>query len=317
MSEEGASPTERALTAVLDLADNGALLFQGGGLVCVRASARAAELIGLPRDAILGRPRAELVAAIAAGDDASARALGELAQVGSAETRREVVTLRAEPPRFVEWATAPAGDGATPGRVDVLIDRTAERALREEVARLLSKMAETALVDEVTGLANRRHFEAEIDREHRRSQRAWASYAIARVDVDGMGKLNDELGRDVADKLLRRVGEELKVARREYDLVARWEDDELVVLLPGIDVPAVKGVLARSLGAMRDAAQALAGREVTFCTGVALWIPPSTETAVDILTRAGTALTAAKLMGPGHLEIDASLAEWNDDTNAS
>jgi diguanylate cyclase (GGDEF)-like protein len=317
MSEEGASPTERALTAVLDLVDHGALLFQGNGLVCVRASARAVELLGLPRDAILGRPRAQLVAVIAAGDEASARALQGLASVGPSETRREAITLRTEPPRFVEWATAPAGDAASPGRVDVLLDRTTERALREELARLQTKMAETALVDEVTGLANRRHFESEIDREHRRSQRAWASYAIARIDVDGMGKLNEELGRDVGDKLLRRVGEELKVARREYDLVARWEDDELVVLLPGIDVPAVKGVLARSLGAMRDAARSLAGREVTFCAGVALWIPPSLETAGDIVTRAGTALTAAKLMGSSNLEIDASLAEWNDDTGSS
>lgn len=316
MPEEGASPTERALTAILELLDHGALLFQGDGLVCVRASAHAATVLGLPREAILGRQRAEIVAAIAAGDEASARALVGLAGVGSAETRCEAVTLQAQPPRFVEWRTAPAGDGASPGRVDLLVDRTTERALREELARALAKMAETALVDEVTGLANRRHFEAEIDREHRRSQRAWAPYAIARIDVDGMGKLNEELGREAGDKLLRRVGEELKVARREYDLVARWENDELVVLLPGIDVPAVKGVLARSLGAMRDAARHLAGREVTFCTGVALWIPPSIETAGDIFTRAGTALTAAQLMGAGSFEIDASLADWKDDTGA-
>src|SRR5439155_25636056 len=94
---------------------------------------------------------------------------------------------------------------------------------------------------------------------------------------------------------------------------ARWEDDELILLLPGIDVRAVKAVLKRSLGAMRDAARAVTGREVTFCAGVALWIPPSVETAADIVSRAGTALAAAKLMGRGSMEIDASTVEWKDE----
>lgn len=313
MSDQGASPTERALAALLELLDHGALLFQGDDLVCTRATSHAATLLGVAPGAILGRRRADLLAATVTGDEASARALQALSAVGPGEKRREAVTLQSTPPRFVDWATAPAGQGA---RVDVLVDRTTERALREELARVQAKMAETALVDEVTGLSNRRHFEAEMDREHRRSQRAWASYAIARIDVDGMGKLTEELGRDGADTLLRRVGEELKAARREYDLVARWDDDELIVLLPGIDVHAVSGVLSRSLGQMRDAGREVAGRDVTFCTGVALWIPPSIENAGDIVTRAGTALQAAKLMGAGSMEVDATLVEWRDDTGA-
>lgn len=309
MSDQGASPTERALAAILELLDHGALLFQGDDLVCVRVTSHTAALLGLPRDAIVGRRRSELLAAIVTGDEASARALSALSNVGLSEKRREAVTLQSKPPRFVDWATAPAGDG----RVDLLVDRTTERTLREDLARLQEKLAESALTDEVTGLSNRRHFEAEMDREHRRSQRAWASYAIARVDVDGMDRLLLELGRERADTLLRRVGEELRAGRREYDLVARWDEDEMIVLLPGIDAQAVGGVLARSLGQMRDAANAIAGRDVTFCTGVALWIPPSVENAGDVVTRAGTALQAAKLMGPGTMEVDATLVEWRDD----
>ncbi|MFO0591095.1 MAG: GGDEF domain-containing protein [Polyangiaceae bacterium] len=309
MSDEGASPTERALAAILELLDHGTLLFQGDDLVCTRITSHTAALMGLPKDAIVGRRRSELLGAIVTGDDASARAVAALANVGPAEKRREAVTLQSTPPRFVDWATAPAGDG----RVDLLVDRTTERALRADLAQLQAKMAETALVDEVTGLSNRRHFEAEMDREHRRSQRAWASYAIARVDVDGMDRLVEELGRAQADTLLRRVGEELRAGRREYDLVARWDDDELIVLLPGIDAQAVGSVLARSLGQMRDAARTVAGRDVTFCSGVALWIPPSIENAGDVVTRAGTALQAAKLMGPGTMEVDATLVEWRDD----
>lgn len=312
MSVEGGSPAERALWALFELLEQGALLFEGEGLTCVRASPRAAELLGVARDALTGKPRDALLSAIAPVDEAAGQALAALRAVGSGETRRESLTLGAPPSRMLEWVTAPAGDG----RVDLLIDRTAERALREEIARLQAKIEDTTLADDLTGLANRRHFEAESDREHRRSQRAWASYAVARIDIDGMGKLNAELGRDAGDKLLRRIGEELRAARREYDLVARWENDELIVLLPGIDASSVKAVLARSLGAMRDAAQAIAGREVTFCAGVALWIPPSVEGAADIVSRAGTALEAAKLSGPSSVEIDDSVVDWRNDTGA-
>lgn len=312
MSEEGGSPAERALSALLELLEQGALLFEGERLVCVQASPRAAELLGVPRETLAGKPRAELLASIAQVDAPTTLALEALRSVGAGDARRETLTLGGSPGRLLEWVTAPAGDG----RIDLLIDRTAERALREEIARLQARIEETTLVDQLTGLANRRHFEAETDREHRRSQRAWASYAIARIDVDGMARINTDLGRETGDKLLRRIGEELRAARREYDLVARWENDELIVLLPGIDASAVKAVLARSLGAMRDAGQAITGREVTFCAGVALWIPPSVEAASGIVSRSGTALEAAKLSGPGTVEIDDSSVDWRDDTGA-
>lgn len=307
MSEEGGSTAENALGALVELLEQGVLLFEGERLACVRASTRAAELLGVPRESLTGLGRDAILGAIAA-DPASIAALRSVAPT---ETRRASVTI-GTPPRTLEWVTAPAGGG----RVDLLIDRTAERALREEIARLTARIAETSLTDELTGVANRRHFESEADREHRRSQRAWASYAIARIDVDGMARLNAELGREMGDRLLRRVAEELRAARREYDLVARWENDELIVLLPGIDASAVQGVLARSLAAMRDAGHQTTGREVTFCAGVALWIPPSVEGASDILSRAGTALEAAKVMGPGNVEIDDSLVDWRDDTGA-
>jgi diguanylate cyclase (GGDEF)-like protein len=214
----------------------------------------------------------------------------------------------------VSWVSAPVRwSGHEVGRVDVLTDRSGERQLSDALERARARVAEISLTDDVTGLANRKHFESEIDREHRRSQRAWTSYAVARIDVDGMAALNEALGKTDGDRLLRRLSQELKAARREYDLVARWENDELVVLLPGVDGQSVKGVLSRSIAAMREVAVELTKREVTFCVGVALWTPPSVETANDIVERAGTALQAAQLMGPSTVEIDERRVEWKDD----
>jgi diguanylate cyclase (GGDEF)-like protein len=318
MSDGGATFADRALAAVLDLSGEGALLFEGEGLACHAASARGAEVLGLARDALAGKTRDELLAGLVPGDEATARALAALRGVAPAETRRETLAIKGDPPRVLSWATAPIlADGEPSGRVDLFADHTVEALLREDLERAYLKMASTSVVDELTGLANRKHFEHEMDREHRRSQRAWASYAIARIDVDGMANLNADLGRDGGDRLLRQISQTIKEARREYDLVARWENDELAVLLPAIDERSVKVVLARSLAAMRDAARAVAGREVTFCVGVALWIPPSIESAADIVQRAGLALRASKIMGAGHVEIDARMVEWKDDPSGA
>lgn len=314
MSEGNGTFAESALAAMLELLDEGALLFEGEALVCLSASKRAGELLGVPPDLLVGRARSELISAVAAEGPAALPALAGLLGAANGETVRAAIALAGEPPRIVDWASAPLlRDGRTIGRIDVLVDRTHQRQLEQALEIAREKMASISLVDELTGLANRRHFENEIDREHRRSQRAWSSYAIARIDIDGMAALNAELGHGMGDRLLRRLGEELKSARREYDLVARWEQDELIVLLPGIDGPSVKAVLSRSIAAMRDVAGELTGRDVTFCTGVALWIPPSVETANDIVARAGTALQAAQLMGAGTTEIDASSVEWKDE----
>jgi diguanylate cyclase (GGDEF)-like protein len=318
MADGNAPFAESALAALLHFLDDGALVFEGEGHACREVSARAAEILGLGREALLGRSRDDVLAAIAPGDDATARAIAALRVAGEDEARREMLAIKGDPPRLVEWSTAPIErDGRVVGRIELLTDRTVEALLREELERVYVKMAETSIIDDVTGLSNRKHFENEIDREHRRSQRAYSSYAVARIDVDGMGRINDELGRDAGDRLLRRAGEVLKAARREYDLVARWENDELAVLLPGIDARSVKVVLARSLGAMRDAAHEVCDREVTFCAGVAVWIPPSIEAADEVVTRSITALRVAKVVGPGHVEIDARQVEWKDDPPVS
>jgi diguanylate cyclase (GGDEF)-like protein len=313
MSEEGRSFAERALAAMLDHLDEGALLFEGSDLVCVAASARAAELLGLPRGAIAGQRRAELLAKIEAdeaGGEAARRALAAIREASGEARAQETIALRGEPARTVAWSTAPIGAA---GRVDVIADRSAEQQLRAELSAAEAKLAGATLIDDVTGLVNARAFESEIDREHRRSQRAWAPYAIVRIAIDEMDKIAAEMGDAQSGAALRRVGEALKAPRREYDLVARWYGPELALLLPGIDKRAVKGVLSRSLDAMRDAGKLAVGREVTFSVGVALWIPPSNETAADVLKRAEMALESAKVMGRGHVEIDASSVDWKGD----
>ena len=168
---------------------------------------------------------------------------------------------------------------------------------------------ELTAYDALTGLLNLRRFHEELEREHGRSTRAWDSYAILRLDIDGMSEINDQFGRPVGDQVLERVAARLKACLREYDVLARLEGDEFGVLLPGADELAARAVARRMFQTLDvDELTLDAGRRVTVSMGCALWVPPSGESANHILQRAGTAVLEAQSWGVGQLHVDSPTA---------
>ena len=282
---------------------------------CKAAGRRVAELIGADARSLIGLHRSELVeriAALATSAD-SVRALHDEGLRGGS-TVADPIEIAGDHPRTLVWTSVPIEDRAgSVGRIDILRDVTRERRAEQDSAEMARRLSLASIVDELTGLMNRRRFEEECQREHRRSQRGWAPYALARIDIDGMGHINAAHGRDKGDELLCRVAEELKATRREYDLVARFDDDELVILLPGCDARAAKKVLRRALAAAAAKGRAILGAAMTLSTGVAVWTPPSGELPIDLVERAGVALAAARAKAPGSLKIDTETAEWKDE----
>jgi diguanylate cyclase (GGDEF)-like protein len=209
-------------------------------------------------------------------------------------------------PRKVVWTSLPIGRAGTEwGRLALVRDVTRERAAERSTRQLQNRLEQLVPIDALTGLPNARRFHEELEREHGRSSRAWDSYGIVRVDVDGMGAINDELGVPIGDEVLERVGECLDACRREYDMVARYDGDEFVAILPGADRLAAEAVASRMVNviAARDFELADA-RRVTACAGACVWTPPSGETGDDILRRAGEALEDAKGKGRSGVTIE-------------
>ncbi|MCD8547867.1 MAG: EAL domain-containing protein [Aeromonadaceae bacterium] len=104
-----------------------------------------------------------------------------------------------------------------------------ERKEREE------QIANLAFYDPLTGLPNRRLLRERLGQCLKESQRTGQYGALLFFDLDHFKIINDTLGHDVGDQLLRQVAERLQRGVRQVDTVARLGGDEFVVLLVGLD----------------------------------------------------------------------------------
>lgn len=155
--------------------------------------------------------------------------------------------------------------------------------------------------DALTGLPNRDHLEAELERGLARAARHGHRLAVLFIDLDGFKPINDDHGHAAGDRLLARVGQRLRDALRAEDFVARYGGDEFVVV---IEAPrqvtdaasaaeAVLAALARERAVPGDA-----GSSIRASIGIALY-PDHACDGVRLLQLADDAMYRAKRSG-GH-----------------
>ncbi|WP_158818401.1 bifunctional diguanylate cyclase/phosphodiesterase [Methylocapsa sp. S129] len=111
------------------------------------------------------------------------------------------------------------------GTVVVIQDITERRNAEAAIYRMV-------WFDPVTGLPNRRRFEQELSKALLARQSAGNNGAILFLDLDDFKQVNDSLGHARGDKLLIAVGDRLRSAVEDKDVVARWGGDEFAILLP-------------------------------------------------------------------------------------
>ena len=119
------------------------------------------------------------------------------------------------------------GEGKFSGYRGVGKDVTDAKAAEERIENL-------AYHDALTGLPNRASFSLLLNHAISRARRAGGGFAILFIDLDGFKQVNDTLGHEAGDALLRDVGKRLKSCVRQNDIVARLGGDEFVVLLENV-----------------------------------------------------------------------------------
>ncbi len=162
----------------------------------------------------------------------------------------------------------------------------------------------SAYHDPLTGLPNRKAFEEQLLKILHAAKSAQKKFAVMFLDIDHLKDINDGLGHDMGDAVLREISQRLRNLLRSDDVVARWGGDEFVILLPEVFGDA---------DACRVAEKILAGLEpvmliknhnlhISASIGIALF-PIDGEDARSLQKNADTALYRAKDSGRNRYEL--------------
>ena len=164
-----------------------------------------------------------------------------------------------------------------------------ENAVRADmIIRQAEEREHEALHDELTGLANRRLFARRVGDELDVD-----GVAVLLLDIDRFKEVNDALGHEVGDRLLRVAGERVSSAVPRSAVTARLGGDEFGVLLPGTDEAAAR-LLAMQMRDVLARPMMLGGFSVAVDASVGLAVVERGSSAVTALRWADLAMNAAK-----------------------
>ncbi|WP_267379745.1 MULTISPECIES: EAL domain-containing protein [unclassified Sphingomonas] len=172
-------------------------------------------------------------------------------------------------------------------------DLTERRRSEAEITRL-------ALFDSLTGLANRQRMRLSLDKTLAPSAGPYRATALFLMDLDRFKAVNDTLGHQAGDALLKQVAQRLQRGVGDNGLVGRIGGDEFQVLLPGMDSREALSELARDLIASLSQPYFIAGASVAIGCSIGIAITPQHgEDAETLIRNADLALYAAKGDGRG------------------
>jgi diguanylate cyclase (GGDEF)-like protein len=153
-------------------------------------------------------------------------------------------------------------------------------ALRQEVGEL-DRLART---DPLTGMANRRGWDEQVDRELAQARRSGRPVSVALLDLDDFKGFNDAGGHQAGDRLLVAAAAAWQGQLRDGDVLCRWGGDEFAALLPDCSEDDAQEIIAR-VASSTPSLQSCAA-------GIAEW--DGTETSDELVWRADAELLTKK-----------------------
>ncbi len=212
------------------------------------------------------------------------------------QRQQTAAAVRAAETSYVGVRNLMLGLGASALLIGIAIAVFVSRRVTGQAQQLASQ----AMYDPLTGLPNRSLLHDRIENEIGRSRRSGVSFGVALMDLDRFKEVNDTLGHNVGDELLREVGRRLKHTVRAEDTVARLGGDEYVVVIHDLEPGGVPAIAEKVLAALDDPFH-WQNQSIDLGASLGISLYPSQCTDASGLIRcADIAMYVAKRSGKGY-----------------
>lgn len=174
--------------------------------------------------------------------------------------------------------------------------------LREELATLKKEMEilhSQVQTDDLTGLYNKRHLTASLEREVERTRRSLQATTFILLDIDHFKAFNDNYGHIAGDKVLQHIGDILRKTVRKIDIPCRYGGEEFAIILPSTPILTGKQVAERVRLAIEESSLDFEGQslKVTASLGVESFLPNSADHIEEFIALTDKQLYRAKESG--------------------
>jgi diguanylate cyclase (GGDEF)-like protein/PAS domain S-box-containing protein len=197
---------------------------------------------------------------------------------------------------------------------DITERKQLEERLKRQAAQLVRSNAELkrsegrlrylAYHDPLTGLGNRKLFYERLSQSLKEAKINRQTIALLFLDLDGFKQINDTLGHDMGDLLLKTVAKRLTRTLRESDFVSRLGGDEFTAILPHIYNFSDAGKIAEKLLSNITQPFMLSGKTVIITTSIGISLfPIDGEDADTLIKKADAAMYRAKQLGKNKYEF--------------
>jgi diguanylate cyclase (GGDEF)-like protein/PAS domain S-box-containing protein len=206
----------------------------------------------------------------------------------------EIINRRKSGETYTEWLSISAVRDAE-DRIVQYIGLFSDISDRKEAEAYIYHLA---YHDSLTGLANRLLFRDRLDTALRQAQRSNRPLAVLMMDLDHFKTINDTLGHQTGDRLLKEVAQRLSASVRDCDTLARLGGDEFALLMPEIRSAGDAASIARKLVQALTPEIDLGGQGVFMTTSIGIaMFPDHGESSDELIKNADVALYVAKNAG--------------------
>jgi diguanylate cyclase (GGDEF)-like protein len=198
--------------------------------------------------------------------------------------------------------------------------RTILRSIRYAIERKRSELRLNymAQFDALTGIPNRQYFNDQLTRATARARRDGRKVTLLFLDLDEFKVVNDTLGHDAGDRLLKEVASRIQRSVRTGDVIARLGGDEFAVLLEGLSGPLEVEAMANGLLQLVSQPYHIADRQLDITTSIGITMYPNDSADTQMLLKnADIAMYQAKENGRNNVtffteRMHAELMEYHE-----